>query len=118
MLRLCETLVQHAVAGWCAKPTTGGNPWLSDVVAGSAGMYLLERRHAAENGAGRAPWLVYQYIREYEEARFPTAAFLVSECNARAVCRPVGSRTSPVKSTPGCLHKKRRCCRGNHVRTI
>ena len=26
MLRLCETLVQHAVAGWCAKPTTGGNP--------------------------------------------------------------------------------------------
>jgi hypothetical protein len=97
MLRLCETLVQHAVAGWCAKPTTGGNPWLSDVAAGSTGIYLLERVRAAANGAGRAPWLDFQYHREHQEARIPAAAFLPRERNARAVLQTGGFKDWPCK---------------------
>ena len=97
MLRLCETLVQHAVPGRCAKPTTGGNPWLSDVAAGNTRMYLLERVRAAANGAGRAPRPDFQYHREHEEARLPAAAFLPRERNARAVLQTGGYKDWPCK---------------------
>lgn len=61
MLRLCEALVQYAVAGWCAMPPKGGNP-----------------------GCQTPRWLGCRYDLKHEEARSPAAAFLSRECNIRA----------------------------------